>query len=110
MDKRKLLQSQVISAAVDSIEAKLRYIRSFAVQVITSAVAAPSGASVKLQASNDKINWSDLAGTTNAISAISNVVINADGVGYKYVRASFVISSGSITSEVIFTGKEHNVN
>ena len=111
MDKRKLLESQVItSPGVDSNEAVLRYIRSFAVHVITSAVSTPSGASVKLQSSNDMINWSDLAGTTNAITVASNVVINTDGAGYKYVRASFVISSGSITSEVIFTGKEHNVN
>lgn len=108
--KIKPLESQVISSATNSDAVLLRYIRNYAVQVVTSAVSTPSGASVKLQASNDQTNWSDLAGTSNNITTTGNVVINADGAGYKYVRAVFAISSGTITSEVIFTGKEHNTN
>jgi len=110
MHKVKLLQSQVISGATNSSSQMLRYIRDLAVQVVTSSVATPVNAAVKLQSSNDDTNWSDLAGTSNNITAASNVVINVESAGYKHIRAVFTIDSGSITSEVIFVGKEHNIN
>ena len=109
MDKRKLLDSTVISAATDTISARLRWIDHLAVQVNTSAVSSPVGVTVKLQASNDDTNWDDLAGTTNSITGTGNVLINAANVGYKYIRASFALTSGTVTSEVIFTGKERNI-
>lgn len=109
MHKVKLLESQAITAATNSESVKLRYIETYSVQVVTSAVSSPSGASVKLQASNDATNWSDITGTSNNITATGNVVINVAEAGYKYVRAAFLISSGSITSEVIFVGKEHSI-
>lgn len=110
MYKAKLLEFTNITAATNSTSQKLRYINTYSVQVNTSAVSTPSGASVKLQSSNDATNWSDIAGTSNNITAVSNVVINVADAGYKYVRAVFSISSGSITTEVIFVGKEHNLN
>lgn len=104
----KPVTSQVISADLDGEAVRLTWIDNFSMQVITSAVSSPT-VSVKLQASNDNINWSDIAGTTNAITSTGNVVINVSGAGYKYVRPSFDHTSGSVTSEVIFVGKERRV-
>lgn len=110
MHKVKLLESAVISSATNSASQKLRYIRDLSVQIIISAVDTPVSASVKLQASNDDTNYSDISGTSSAISATGNVLINVDGAGYKYIRAVFAISSGTITAEVIFVGKEYDIN
>lgn len=110
MHKVKLFESAVIAGATNSISQRLRYIRDLSVQIIISAVSSPSGASVKLQASNDDINYTDISGTSSAISATGNILINVDGAGYKYIRAVFAIASGTITAEVIFVGKEHNIN
>lgn len=110
MHKVNLLDSQVISAATNSRSQRLRYIRDLSVQVVISAVSSPVGVTVKLQASNDDTNYSDISGTSSSISATGNVLINIDGAGYKYIRAVFAVSSGTITAEVIFVGKEHNIN
>ena len=105
LDKRKLLESTVITTDTNSAAALLRYIEHFAVQIVVSAVSTPS-VEVKLQGSNDNVNWNDLAGTSNSITATGNILINASNVGYKYTRATFVHTSGSVTAEVIFTGRE----
>jgi hypothetical protein len=109
MLKSQLLASTEITAATNSSAQLLKYADNYAVQVVTSAVDTPVSASVKLQGSNDNSNWADIANTSNNITGTGNILINQQDVGYKYVRAAFAISSGSITSSVIITGKEREV-
>ena len=104
--KQNLLDETNITADTNSVSQRLRWIERLAVQVITSAVNIPVGAQVKLQASNDDTNWSDIAGTTTSITAAGNFTINVTDIGYKYVRARFEITSGDITSKAVLTGHE----
>lgn len=109
MLKTILLPTTVVSAATNTAAQNLRYADNAAVQVITSAIDAPVSASVKLQASNDNVNWFDIANTSNNITATGNIVINLQDVGYKWLRAAFAIASGTITCKVTVTGKEREV-
>lgn len=107
MYKAVILSSQTVNSATNSTSTKLKYIETFAVQVDISSSSSPSGASVKLQASNDDSNWIDISGTSNNITADGNILINVTDAGYKYVRAAFAISSGSFVAVATITGKEN---
>jgi len=50
---------------------------------------------VKLQASIDGVTWSDVTGTSQAVSGAGNFLWNVNGAFYAFVRAYFVYSSGS---------------
>jgi hypothetical protein len=113
MFKSILLDTTEITSATNSASQLLRYADNCAVQIITSVVGedaeAPDTASVKLQASNDNVNWSDISNTTNNITAVGNIVINLQDIGYKWIRAVFAIADGTMTCKVIATGKERKV-
>lgn len=57
----------------------------------------------KLQASNDNLNWSDIANTSQAVTALtgtSSALWNIDAAYYNYVRISWTNSSGTGTVTV----------
>lgn len=55
---------------------------------------------LKLQASNDDTNYSDLSGLTVTISAAGNQVWNIDRPAYKYVRLSYTPGAGLLNLSV----------
>lgn len=113
MFKSLLLDTTEITSATSSASQSLKFADNCAFQIITSEVGedteAPVSANVRLQASNDNVNWSDISNTTNNITAVGNIVINLQDVGYKWIRATFAIADGSITCKVLATGKEREV-
>ena len=111
MLRQKLLPSTTISAATTTDPVSLRCVGDFSVQVDVTAVATPTGASVKLQASNyntDEAVWTDLTGTSNNITAAGTILISQANPGYKFVRASFAITSGSVTASAMIAGHERH--
>ena len=110
MYKATILTSQTLSAATNTVSTRLRYIKGASVQVSVSAVSSPVGQSVKLQASNDNTNWVDISGTANNITAISEIMMNVSDIGFKWLRAAFLRTSGTVTVSAIIVGKEHNLN
>lgn len=77
---------------------------SYSVQVVVTGTVAGS---LKLQASNDVINiqsdpdgsgvtnWTDITGSTQAISGAGNGIYNVSSSIYKWLRAVYTSSSGT---------------
>lgn len=66
-------------------------------QTVWSGGATPVG-NIKLQASNDGTNWSDVSGATSAVGANSGVgFFNFDGAHFRYGRVYFAFTSGNGT-------------
>lgn len=63
-----------------------------------------AGATLKLQASNDNTNWTDIPDASYSISASGNSIINVDGAAYRYVRAVFTPGSGALSMTVSLNG------
>jgi hypothetical protein len=96
------------SMAVDiqSDEVWLGHICNFSIQLVFTGT--PTG-SLKLQCSNDEgaietnipnatiTNWTDIAGSTQAISAAGNHTWNVQNCGYRWVRFVYTATSGSGT-------------
>lgn len=74
---------------------QLTYIYGYAVQANYSG--SPAGV-LKLQASNDGVNFVDIADTTFAISAAGSTVINCTSSNYLYVQCVWTASGGSTGS------------
>jgi hypothetical protein len=55
-----------------------------------------SVASVKLQYSNDGVNWDDIASQTGNITADGNKLFNLSGCYYKYIKAVLAIGTGQL--------------
>jgi hypothetical protein len=81
-----------------------------AIQVNISNEATLTG-SMKLQASNDKINWVDLGGSCSSTSADMTFTGNTTEMwhyntvlAFKYIRLNVTITTGSATFEALVTG------
>lgn len=55
-----------------------------------------AGGNVKLQGSNDKTKWTDIASGGGNITADGSVIYNFSGVYYKYVKAVFTLTAGQV--------------
>jgi hypothetical protein len=92
----------------------LGHIAQYAIQLVFSGT--PDG-SFKLQCSNDPgiinaqskeeqskgvVNWTDIAGSTQLITASGDLTWNAENVGYQWVRVvwTFTASTGSLDSAI----------
>jgi hypothetical protein len=69
-------------------------------------VTALAGASVKLQQSNDNINWSDISGTSTSITVDSVLFLEKDRPTYRYARQYLTLTAGhvSLSSAVLVKG------
>lgn len=99
------LESQSVSADLASTAVSTRYVDLLAVQVNITAVSSPV-ATGKLQVSEDNSNWSDVDGSSFNISAIGTHSISVSDFAHRWVRASFAVTSGTFTAEVLIAGKE----
>jgi hypothetical protein len=59
-----------------------------------------AGASVKLQASNDNINWVDIADTSNSITVDGQVIESLVDVSWAWVRSYFTATAGMVGLDV----------
>jgi len=93
----------------------LNQIFACAIQAVASG--APVG-SLKLQASCDDVpsgtgsnpsanvtHWSDIAGTTQAVSASGNYFWNVSDIGFKWIRVVYTFTSGTGTLTITYNGK-----
>lgn len=74
--------------------------------VATMTPTALAGASIKLQKSNDGVNFIDVEAAT-AISGATNVMIEKSSVSYRYIKAVKAITSGqvSLKAQLVVIGK-----
>ena len=71
----------------------------YAVQAVWTGAAITG--TIKLQATIDGTNWSDIAGTSNAVSGPGSFLWNVNGAFYDQYRVYFVYTSGSGTITVL---------
>lgn len=64
-----------------------------------------TGNAVKLQASNDNTNWSDISGTSTTLTAAGNTIWNIIDPFYKYIRFVYTPSAGATDLTVTVYGK-----
>lgn len=60
-------------------------------------VTALAGASVKLQQSNDNVNWSDIANTSTNITQTAVIFLEKDRPTFQYVRLFLTLTAGHIS-------------
>lgn len=60
---------------------------------------------LKLQASNDGITWSDVAGSAVSLNGAGDVLYNLPEIGYLYLRAIYTHTSGAGYLQVVANGK-----
>ncbi len=63
-----------------------------------------AGANVRLQKSNDAVNWADEGSATN-ITADANVFLEKVDCCFKYLRVSYTLTAGSLSASNIIIGK-----
>ena len=85
-----------LSGATSSDVLNLTGAKSLSIQCVID-VTTPTGATVKLEKSNNGTSFSDVAAAT-AISADGTVWFEISDPTYKYARLTYALSSGSMTS------------
>lgn len=60
---------------------------------------------IKLQASNDKVIWSDVSNSALNISGAGDVLYNLSEIGYLYIRIVYTKASGTGVLNIIANGK-----
>lgn len=63
-----------------------------------------AGASIKLQKSNDNVNWID-DGSPTSITVSANIIFEKDSPSFKYVRVSQVVTAGRLSVDNIIVSK-----
>jgi hypothetical protein len=108
-----LLSAGDVTASLNSQPLLLAHAIGYAIQYVITG--SPVG-SIKLQGSNDPVpdaiytapvpaNWTDISGTTTAISAAGDGVFNANGVYYNWVRLVYTKTSGTGALTVVGNAK-----
>lgn len=100
-----LLPSQVIDSNLNTDALRLRGVSTFCVQINVSVFTSFS-TTFKLQASNDKTNWSDIEETFHRIEEVKTFMLNIPEAGYEYMRVVFASASGNITADVVVSGRD----
>lgn len=98
----KLVNDISLAASSASNYAELLNYDSFSVHVIITG--APVG-TLKLQSSNDGVNWEDVPDSSYAVSAAVTVMYNCVEQEYAYFRLSYTRASGSGTINAFATLK-----
>lgn len=78
-----------------SVPIRLGDLVTFSVQVTFSS--GTLNGTLKLQGSNDNSNWSDVAGSSQAVTSGASHLWTINNAGYDYVRVDWVNSSGTGT-------------
>jgi hypothetical protein len=105
----KVISAANMASSFNSQPILLDQIYGFSFQAITTG--APNG-SFKLQCSNDNVqlesqvtNWTDIAGTAQAITAPGSVLYNVNYAFYMWVRIVYTAASGSGSCDVTYASK-----
>jgi len=114
MFKQRTLASTQLTSSEDGTTSEvvnLRYIYNYTYHIqVTDASDTSGPPSVKLQGSNDKVNWQDISGTSNNITSTGAILINRVDDGFKYSRAIFSTGgTDDITVTILVTGRENRV-
>jgi hypothetical protein len=59
-------------------------------------------------ANNVVTNWTDVAGSSQAVSAAGNLMFNISDAGWKWLRVVYTFTSGTGTAVVRINGKSKN--
>jgi hypothetical protein len=105
----KVITDAAMSASFNSAPILLDQIYGFSFQSIFTG--SPNG-TFKLQCSNDDVqldsqvsNWTDIAGTAQAITAAGSLLYNVNYAFYMWVRVVYTASSGSGSCNVTYASK-----
>jgi len=90
------------SATLTSAWLPLANVTNVCVQAVYTG--SPNG-TLKLQASNDASNATDISGKTIAIAAAGNGILELTSAGYAYLRVVYTKSSGTGSLTVTVNGK-----
>jgi hypothetical protein len=100
-----ILPSQLVNATVVSLTKDLETLVGYSIQINWSSSSLVG--TFTLEASNDNVNFTAIANTSQAISGSSGThIYNAVLFHYEYVRCRFERVSGSGTMEMKFTARE----
>jgi len=94
------ITSTSLASSMSSSEVFVERCTSYSIQIVWTGT--PVG-EFKLQGSLDSgapTNWTDITGSEESVSAAGDLLWNATGVGYKWVRLVFTSTSGSGTLTV----------
>lgn len=105
--------AQAVSSATNSPAQNVTGCAVLSIQTVISAASSPTGASAKVQVSNDPgptpTNWVDLSSPASQnITANGTLMYKGDDFvnpGFKWARLAFAISSGSFTATTTILGK-----
>ena len=105
----KVVNAVSMASSFSSSPILLDQIYGFSFQAVFTGT--PNG-SFKLQCSNDDVkldsqivNWSDISGTAQAITAAGSILYNVNYAFYKWVRIVYTASSGSGSCDVTYASK-----
>lgn len=105
----KIIVSADMSANFESEPILLDQIYGFSFQSVFTG--SPNG-TFKLQASNDDVklgfdvyNWTDIADSSQAITAAGDITWNFDGCFFKWVKVVYTFSSGTGSCDITYASK-----
>lgn len=98
--------AQDAGASVVSADQDLGDLTAYSVHVVFAGAGNLVG-TLTLEASNDDINYVEIAGTEQAVSNSEQHLWNAADAGYRRVRVRWVYTSGSGTISAKFIGKQN---
>ena len=102
--------STVLNTTVNSAAIPLYQIFGYAIQIVFTGT--PTG-SFKLQASCDSVpqvvasgifiptNWTDISGSSQAVSVSGNIIWNAEDTFYNYVRVVYTDGSSGASTAIV---------
>lgn len=99
-----MASSVSMGATFNSSSAKVSNVVGYSIQSVWSGGGSPVG-TLKLQASNDDTNWSDITGATFSVSADGNNVFNVADCFYNFVRLVYTRTSGTGTLSASLVSK-----
>ncbi len=108
---RRFVTDTIVSRTADTVSftttgQEIATIRNYSLQAIWTETTI-SGASVEIQASDDNLNWSSIASTSQPISSDDNFLWNFSDANYRYFRFSVTIGGGTLDTFVgIYNAKD----
>ena len=90
--QKKMIDTVLMNADIASTGLPLDYMVGVGVQAVWTGTA---GGSIKLQGSNDGVNWADVPDTTVTVSGAGGTLWNVRDVFYSWIRCSFANTGGA---------------
>ena len=97
-----LLEAGDMSASITSDAQQLNQMFLCSIQAVWTG--APNG-SLKLQISNDNVNWTDYTGSSTSVSGSGDFMWNLSYTGYPWIRVVYTRVSGTGVLNVTVNGK-----